>query len=164
MQTSDLISLVALFVALATLLQSSYFWRRSFRPIVTAMVRSNGGGNEAIAYNLVVQNSGTIPARNVTLHVHDTGMLENALDQASAAERAIFLKCFRSETVIPILQNGTEVSSSFGFTRRTDSFWNYRARFTIKVRYEGWMGKVYLDYQDLIIMDSANFTGTAWRP
>ncbi len=163
MTTSDKLALVALLVALVTFLQSTYFWRRSFRPIVTAMVRSSGGGNEAIAYSLYVQNSGSIPARNVTLHVHDQRQLEAALDDAPADLRGTFLKCFSAGTTIPILQNGASVSSSFGFTRRTDSFWKHRAKFDIKVRYEGWFGRVYIERQSVVIADSENFTGATWR-
>jgi hypothetical protein len=75
----------------------------------------------------------------------------------------MFLRCFDSGTTIPVLQNGASVSSPFGFTRRTDSFWKHRASFEIKVRYEGWFGKVYVEHQTVVIADSENFTGAAWK-
>ena len=47
------IALVALAVSVIALTLSIYYWRRQFRPIVTAAVRTKMAGLECIAYNLV---------------------------------------------------------------------------------------------------------------
>ncbi|TGS50245.1 hypothetical protein EN822_27000, partial [bacterium M00.F.Ca.ET.179.01.1.1] len=83
-------SLVATVLALGL---SVHFWRRQFRPIVTAMVKTHKGGNVGIAYNLVVLNSGSIPARDIWFEVADTRALDAAFalgaqeaDKKSGAE------------------------------------------------------------------------------
>lgn len=160
----DYIALAALFVSAVALLLSLRFWTRSFRPLVTAMVKTHSAGNVSTAFNLTVQNSGTIPARNVTLHVPDWRKLEAALAKAPDEERTIFLKCFNKNMSIPVLQNGTDTSCSFGYCSASGGgFWRHHAVFPIWVRYEGWFGKVYCEEQVLKIADSTSFTGGAWR-
>lgn len=163
MASSDQIALVAILVSFAALIQSFYFWRRSFRPIVTAMVRTNGSGNVATVFDLVLQNSGSVPARNVTLHIADPSQLERALDDASTEQRATYLSCFDSETIVPIIQNGAEISCSFGFVAQAESFWKAEAALPITIRYEGWFGKAYVEHQTLKIVSSKSFTGYSWR-
>ena len=155
--------ITALFVSFSAVIQSTIFFRRSFRPIVTAMVRKAAGGNEAIAYNLVLLNSGTIPAKNITLYVRDQRRLEAALDHASYEHRSAFLSCFTDKNYIPIIHNGSEVSCSFGYTKRTDGFWKPGATFPICIRYEGMFGSVYTERQIIKITNSENFTGTEWN-
>jgi len=157
------IALIALAVSLIALFQSFYFWRRSFRPIVTAMLKTVGSGNEAIAFDLVLLNSGSIPARNVTLHIHDKRELDAALDRGATSERRRgFLSCFDAKTVVPIIHNGAEVSCSFGFTSIKDSFWKQAAEFEVLVRYQGWFGRVYIENQTIKIVSSKSFTGFSW--
>lgn len=164
MTKGDYIALVALFVSIVALLLSIRFWSRSFRPIITAMVKTHSAGNASTIFNLTVQNSGTIPARNITLHVHDRRKLEAALNNAPADERKLFLKCFDTEMRIPVLQNGTDTSCSFGFYSASGGgFWKPHAVFPILVRYEGWFGKVYCEEQMIKIADSHSFTGAGWR-
>lgn len=62
-----IVALTALVVSILSFAFSFYFWRRSFRPIVTDTVKTDAGGNVSITYNLVLLNSGTIPAKNVRL-------------------------------------------------------------------------------------------------
>ncbi|WP_159091600.1 hypothetical protein [Aminobacter sp. MSH1] len=162
MTPSDKIALAAVAISLVALLLSIHFWRRSFRPIVTAMVRSNKSGNLATAFDLVLLNSGSIPARSVTLHITDDRQLENALDKAPLDRRSRFLSCFLKGTKVPILHNGAEVSCSFGYVSQTDSFWKGGAEFPILVRYEGWFGKIYVERQTLRIVSSTSFTDFSW--
>jgi hypothetical protein len=164
-----LIALAALAVSLVALGMSVYFWRRQFRPIVTAMVKTHSGGNNGIAYNLVVLNSGSIPAKNIRLNVHDQAGLEAALGVgANEDDRKRWLACFDQSTVIPLLQNGDRISCSFGMTHRDprQSFWRPQALFPIRVEYEGWFGAKYdSDPPNFLqIADSDSFTGGMWAP
>jgi hypothetical protein len=59
------ISICSLLVSFLSFVFSVHHWRRSFRPIVSVMVKTHQAGNVSIAYDLVVLNSGTLPARNV---------------------------------------------------------------------------------------------------
>jgi hypothetical protein len=68
------ISSAALAISFCSLLISFYFWTRSFRSIVTAAVKTHAAGNEAILYDLVILNSGTIPARNMRIHAAELSL------------------------------------------------------------------------------------------
>jgi hypothetical protein len=68
-----MIAIAALFVSLASLIISVYIFRRSRRPIVTVAVKTHSGGDEAICYDLVVRNSGPIPARNIRIQLAEDG-------------------------------------------------------------------------------------------
>ncbi|MEA9423183.1 MULTISPECIES: hypothetical protein [Aeromonas] len=157
------IALVALAVSVIALTLSIYYWRRQFRPIVTAAVRTKMAGLECIAYNLVLLNSGSIPARNIRLNV-DESTLEDALGKDATKEnKKRWLACFSNTQQITVLHNGAITSCSFGTTRLNDQgFWKVRGKITITIVYEGWFGKYYQESQTLEIVDSASFTGYSW--
>jgi hypothetical protein len=163
------VSVVALIVSVLALGLSIFFWRRQFRPIVTAMVQTHHGGNEAIAYNLVVLNSGPIPARNIRLIVRDQAALEAALGAGADVEtRGLWLASFEPSTMIRLLQSGAQTKCSFGLTHRIPrkSFWIAQAEFPIQLEYEGWFGERYRNDPPNIlqIADSDSFTGGMWGP
>jgi hypothetical protein len=160
---SDGLALCALVVASFALIQSWLFWRKSFRPIITAMVSTHAAGSEAIAFNLVILNSGTIPARDVTLHIHDNRRLNSALNHAPEDQRQKFLACFEKENAIPVIHNGAHVSCSFGFTGAHEGFWKPMSTFPIWIRYYGWFGSIYCEEQIIKIADTSNFTNKRWK-
>ena len=100
------IAIFALLVSFFSLIVTIRYASKSFRPIVTAAVKTHSGGNEAIIYNLVIKNSGSIPARQVRIQVE-----ENQLAQAFGADscdehyRRIWLACFSSSNEVSLLQN-----------------------------------------------------------
>jgi hypothetical protein len=157
------IALAALLVSLVSLAISIYFWRQSFRPIVTASVRTHTGGNVSILYNLVILNSGVIPARKISIKT-DLSNIERFLgSDATVENRRRWLSCFDENNIINILHNGDKITCSFGTTSSNDAgFWKYKAKIPITIKYEGWFGKKYSQEQDLIIIDSDSFTGFMW--
>lgn len=158
-----IIALVALFVSIGALCCSIYFWRRQFRPIVTVAIRTAKAGNEAIAYNLEILNSGAIPARNILLTVDEITLPEAFGADASEHNKVRWLACFGSSTQISILHNQSRMLCSFGTTKANNQgFWKYRARLQITVRYKGWFGKSYLETQVVQVLDSDSFTGHTW--
>jgi hypothetical protein len=157
------IALLALAVSIIALGISVYFWRRQFRPIVTAAIKTHGAGNEAIAYDLVLLNSGSIPAKDITLKVTDESLQRAFGTDATPDNKTRWLACFLSTTQIRALHNGDHVSCSFGMTRANDSgFWKMRAQLAITIEYTGWFGKSYVQQQTLEIRDSTSFTGFMW--
>jgi hypothetical protein len=110
--------------ALAVSALSYYFairsWRESNRPIVTARVATHSDGNRGAALNLIVENTGTRPARNVCLVVEEAKLAEAfdpALDDDS---RAAIRACFALKFAIPVLANQASVSNAFGFLSHTE--------------------------------------------
>lgn len=157
------IALVALLVSLLTFGASIIFWRRQFRPIVTAAIRTHVAGTQAIMYNLVLLNSGTIPAKNIVLGVDELTLVAALGDDATTENKTRWLACFSATPRIRILHNGDRTSCSFGTTQIGNSgFWKNRATISITIKYEGWFGLSYTQQQMLEVVDSASFTGYMW--
>ena len=158
-----LIAILALFVSITALGISVYFWRRSFRPIVTAMVKTHDAGDMATTFDLEIMNTGSIPAKNIILKAQQT-YIENALGQEATLDNLErWLCCFRAENIIIILHNNTSVKCSFGQSKANDQgFWKYNSTIPITIEYEGWFGKKYIQNQNIQIIDSNSFTGFHW--
>lgn len=158
-----LIAFVALIISVISLGLSRHSWRRSFRPIVTAAVKTHSAGNEAITYNLVLLNSGTIPAKNVVVRPDNVSLSSAFGSDATSENKKRWLACFAEEAQIPILHNGDHISCSFGMTTGNDTgFWKYKSKISVVIEYVGWFGIEYKQPQELRIVDSDSFTGFMW--
>ena len=159
-----MIAAAALVVSLCSLLISVYFWTRSFRPIVSVAVKTHAAGSEAILFDLVVLNSGTIPARNISIRATEKSLNSAFGSDVSAENKERWLACF-NRTII-LLQNGDRTSCSFGTTKANNAgFWKHDAIISTTITYEGWFPGWfwrYKDEQDIQITDSDNFTGYSW--
>ena len=157
------VALVALVVSIVALGLSFYFWRRQFRPIVTAAVRTHAAGNMGIVYDLVLLNSGSIPAKNIRLQAEGASLASALGPGAIDKDKELWLACFKSDPAVSILQNGDRMSCSFGNTTGDDrSFWKPHATISIVITYEGWFGGSYRERQTIQIADSNSFTGHYW--
>ena len=163
-----LISGAALVVSFFSLWFSRKNWLQSNRPIVSAAVETHAGGNESIAYNLVVTNTGNRPAVNVRLCV-----ATNAIEKCMApwvekfkgenTTYAHVLRCFSDEGEIPLLINGKNMTNSFGYTRGDEqTFWRYGATLRVTISYSDLEGRKYCVHQPIRIKDSASFAGGMW--
>ena len=158
-----IVALSALFVSIIALGLSVYFWKKSFRPIVTAMVKTHVAGNEATLFDLEILNSGTLPARNIRVRT-EQGYIDSALgNDAGEENKRRWLSCFEADSIINILHNNEKIRCSFGMSRANDTgFWKYRAEIPVVIEYEGWFGKKYTQAQVIQIIDSDSFTGFMW--
>lgn len=155
------VSIIALLISLCSLLIAFDAWLRSARPVVAAAVKTRTGGNQAILYDLVVVNSGAMPARNVRL-VADAATLASALgSDATTENKQRWLACF--DTVIPVLLNNEKTTCSFGMTKAGETgFWKYGVTIDLDLIYDGRWRK-YRERQQLRIADSDSFTGYHWQ-
>jgi hypothetical protein len=153
----------ALVVSVIALGLSISYWRKSFRPIVTAMVKTHSAGNVVTALDLELLNSGSLPAKNIRLIAnHDQVNAALGIDSSEENQRR-WLSCFYPENIIAILHNGERIRCSFGTSRENDGgFWKYKAELPITIQYEGWFGKKYFQEQVIQITDSDSFTGFMW--
>jgi len=155
--TALTIAFCSLLISFGSFVFSIFHWKRSFRPIVSAMVKTHSGGNQIIAYDLVVLNSGTLPAKNIQITA-EAESLNAALGQdASDENKTKWLAAFDRE--IYLLHNGDKVSCSFGTTQANDTgFWKYDATILITVTYEHWFRtgwrRQYEENQRIRITDS----------
>lgn len=155
----------SLCVSLIALGISIYIWKRQFRPIVTAAIKTVKAGNVGICYNLVVLNSGVIPARNIKIIPNSSRLLEALGEDATDENQRSWLACFLPENRIDALHNNDHVSCSFGYTQGGDQgFWKYKGEIPITIKYEGWFGKKYTQQQIIKIVDSDSFTSFSWDP
>lgn len=157
------LSFIAVFISFTSLIIAVRFASRSFRPIVTAMVKTHASGNLATIFDLEIMNSGSIPAKNIRLKAQQSD-IDNALGQDSTIEnKDRWLRCFKDENIINILQNNSSVKCSFGQSKAThQGFWKYKANLPITIEYEGWFGRKYIQNQNIQIIDSNSFTGYHW--
>lgn len=172
------IAIIALVVSIASLGFSFYFWAKSFRPIVTAMVKTHKPVKGLTSYDLEIRNSGSLPARNIRL-------ISNKMDRKKAYGREAtpenikdWIACFSKEVEILILHNDSAMRCSFGYTKENDKgFWKYGATIPITIEYESWMTRLskwpraiglekifwsYSESQEIQILDSESFTGYMW--
>jgi hypothetical protein len=163
----DLGSVMVAAVALVISILSFYFsiksWRESNRPIVTARVTAFDGGELGTALNILVENTGNRPAKDVRLTVNpkdlDAALVNNPEDRLRKGVE----KCFSERGVIPILGNGKSVSNDFGWlSGDSKSTWNGDCRFSIEILYEDLDGRKYSHTNPLLIADDKGFAGGFW--
>ena len=130
------------------------------------MIKTHAAANQAIAYDLVVLNSGTLPARNIRITA-EAESLKAAFGQgASDEDKRKWLAPF--DRTIYLLHNGDKTSCSFGTTRANDGgFWKYDATISVTITYEHWFklsrfARLYRESQKIRISDSDSFTGFHW--
>ncbi|OEZ56022.1 hypothetical protein JAB5_42990 [Janthinobacterium sp. HH103] len=164
-----LMSASALIVSLCSLWISRRNWLQSNRPIISATVETYAGGNESIAYNLVVTNTGNRPAVSVRLFVSTDGAEKCMAPwvekfKGSSTTYAHVLRCFSEKGEIPLLANGKSMTNSFGYTRGDEeTFWHYGSTLRITIRYWDLDGRKYIVHQPIRIKDSEAFAGGMWK-
>ncbi|NJK58528.1 MAG: hypothetical protein HC939_22395 [Pleurocapsa sp. SU_5_0] len=150
------ITIGSFFISVCSFYFSRKSWSDTYRPIITVRVATNESGNIATTLNLIVENFGNRPAKNIKLSV-DSNKLESVLLKASDnIDRKLIERCFADETIIPLLANGQSISNSFGClniqyktsgifkdfpdnTYAQQSDWKPNARLDIQINYEDLM-------------------------
>jgi hypothetical protein len=176
---SNIISTVALGVSSLSFALAFLIWKRTHRPIVAVAVKTSGeGGNVAICYDLVVQNSGTVAAKNIRIKADEAALNAAFGDEANEKYKQTELACF--STTIRVLLNQDQVACSFGYTKANNTgFWKPQAVIPITVTYDSWFGELipykftgplgnwlngrFEEHQEIQISDSSSFTGYSWR-
>lgn len=163
-----ILSILAFVLSLVSFWFSRRSWFQSNRPIVTAAVETHIGGNESIAYNLAVSNTGNRPATNVRIRVRDNDVEMCVAEwvkhnKESDSIYSAVMRCFSDDGEIPLLLNGKTMINSFGYTRGDQkTFWRYGASLPIKIKYCDLDGRKYQSKQTIRVKDSAGFAGGIW--
>jgi hypothetical protein len=134
------------------------------RPVVTVRVGAfDSGGNVETALDIIVENTGNRPAKNIRLSV-DSQVLENALiEKSDDGMKDHVRKVFSERGIIPVLVNGKAVTNSFGWLSGDDqATWKVNQRFDIQVSYEDLSEGKYTYSVPVFIADDAGFAGTHW--
>src|SRR5258706_9490475 len=103
--THEILSTLAILISVVSVYFAMYSWRQSYRPIIIARISTHTGGNVATALNIVVENSGNRPAKDIQLYANESD-LKNALSINYQNDIPIDVsRCFVNKAVIPILAN-----------------------------------------------------------
>ena len=161
---SLLISSAALLISGFSFYFSIKSWRESNRPLVTARVTTNSGGNVGSALDIIVENTGNRPAKNIRLSVDPEKLNSALLPTAHEQFRKQIEECFSDRGVIPLLANGRLISNSFGFLSRgsEQEDWVKHARFNISISYEDLDGRKYKHEVPILVADDQGFAGGFW--
>lgn len=136
--------------------------QRTNRPFIIAKVTTHAEGNISTAFNLIVHNTGTSPAKNIRLSVS-----ESELEVAFASDRLkkYVKNCFSDKGIIPVLENGHHVTNSFGILHRNpeESTWKPDSVLNVEISYQDLDGNEYHHKIQLKLATDTGFAGSWWR-
>lgn len=154
-----LISIVVLLVAFTSLCFSLKTWRKSYRPIVSAMLTTIDDRETARYFKLELINTGLIPAKNVKLNASYSDLKKSLEDQVTEPYFNKILKCFDEKTVILSMHQNTPFKCLFGFcSTGSTKFWKYGSTVSVNLTYQDFFNKTYNENLTIKIMDSTNIT------
>lgn len=159
---SLIVSIFAAGISVVSLYWSFKSWKETYRPLITARVTTHTAGNEAIALDLVVSNTGNRPAKNVILTAHRSELEKVFAAGPQDPLRQDVEHCFSDPIVI--IPNGSSVSNSFGCfsASEKDRTWKEPTIIYIHIKYEDLNGRRYSHHQPLRIRADEGFAGGAW--
>ena len=116
----------------------------SARPIVTARVTTFDGGELGIALNIVVENTGNRPAKNIKLSVEPKVLETMIVAPVGEPLRKEVESCFSERGIIPVLANGKSLTNGFGWlSDDSESTWKLKSRFDVEISYQDLDGAEY---------------------
>lgn len=161
------VSLFSLVLAITSLVISRLSWLQSNRPIVTARIASHSGGNKGTALNIIVENTGNRPAKNIRLRTAKEiiGLRFSDIEKERRNYSDAIMRVFSKEGIIPVLANGKSVSNSFGFMSigNENSTWKEASKIEIEIQYEDLEGRGYSHKNPLLIAPDEGFAGHFWE-
>lgn len=159
-----IVAAASLLVAISSLTLTWRLWRKTNRPILTAWIASATGGNEGIALNIVLENSGNRPAKEIRLVATENQVLA-ALDRLRETEIPGDARhCFFNDKQIPVLANGKRMTNAFGYLGSKPGAWRSGAVIPFVIEYKGLENERYRTKMNLILVDDNGFAQTSWGP
>lgn len=158
------ISVVSVLLSVLSICFAMYSWSQSYRPIVTVRVATHTGGNTGTALNLIIENTGNRPAKDIRLSVN-----ENDLQRALSPKHGKGLlldvrRCLSNKVVIQVLSDGRAVSNAFGHLSNDDtSTWITGSLLPIRVHYAGMGRRKYCSKMNLLLYGDEGFAQFFWE-
>ena len=170
MITPYTISVAALTISLVSLLFQQIRWRESNRPIVSAYIcdaRKERDVNKWCSFNLVLVNSGAVPASNIRLHAKQSDINKIFSEEIKEVYKEVVINCFDKKRIIPLLLNGEKIETFFGNAERIGhGKWiglEYDSFLPIKITYCDLNRKRYQTKLKLKVRDSYGFGGAVLK-
>ena len=160
---STSIALGSLIISTISLYFARKSWFESNRPIIVVRVESLTGGNVQTNLNLIVENCGNRPAKNVSLKASQSELQRLLISGEADALRQSIQRCFSAAATIPVLPNGQSVSNSFGSIGGPSPTWTADSWLNIIVTYQSLEGTHYKANVPVRVSDTAAFAWGFWR-
>jgi hypothetical protein len=156
------VAAASLLVAVSSLTLTWRLWRKTNRPILTAWIASVASGNEGIALNIVLENSGNRPAKDIRLVATEKQVLA-ALDQSHETNMpGDARRCFFGSKQISVLANGKRITNAFGYLGDKPGAWRSGAVIPLAIEYKGLESERYRAKMNLILVDNDGFAQSSW--
>lgn len=156
-----IVSIISASIACISLIFATLSWRQANRPIISARITTESGGNSGIALNIIVENTGNRPARNIYL-VASEADVKSALSSSNMEIPIDARRCFFENISIPVLANGRSISNAFGHLGQQAGSWLPGAEIPIKIRYRDLGSRCFKSKMHLLLADDAGFAQTFW--
>lgn len=156
------VAAASLLVAIGSLTLTWQLWRKTNRPILTAWIASAGGGNEGIALNIVLENSGNRPAKDIRLVADEQRVLAALHQPLETNIPRDASQCFFSSKQISVLANGKRITNAFGYLGGESGAWRSGAVIPLAIEYKGLDNESYQAKMNLILVDDNGFAQSSW--
>lgn len=156
------ISLLSALVSLTGVCLGVYFWHRANRPMVVAEIMTDESGNAGTTLELVVENVGNRPAKNVQLQISKSELDAVLMDDISAKS---VRHTFHIDNQIPILSPKAPRKTAFGFLSvgLPGSTWREEATLVITISYVDALSEKSFRHQVPIkVANNSSFTKFEW--
>ena len=155
---------ISAIVSIIALRVSWWLWRETNRPIITVEINADGG-NEGIAYHLVVHNCGNRPAAKIRLSATSEAKDAALTPNASESAKEQLYSCFSAKYEIPLLRHGERIEGGFGTTSRVPVHNElvYGALIPVAVRYEDLVGNTYKTNITVVIRDTKAYNDSWYQ-
>ncbi|HCR1218442.1 TPA: hypothetical protein ONA18_004148 [Pseudomonas aeruginosa] len=156
------IAIISATIAFTSMCVTVWLWQRTNRPILSARVTAVAGGNEGIALNILVENTGNRPAKEISIKADEHRVLNALVDSSNGDAPTDARRCLLEERMIPVIANGRTVSNAFGHLGNNPGAWQSGAVIPVVIRYRSLEGQRYTGKMNLLLADDAGFAQTFW--
>ena len=159
------VSAVGALIAFASVFITRKNWRDSNRPVVSAYVDEESGGNDIIVFNLYLKNTGNRPATAIQLHASEKDIERIIAEQAEPKYRQYIKTLFSQESRLAILHPEETLVTPFGFASASpDKHWlKYGEELPAGVTYRDLEGRKYSSKLFILVRPREGFGGGVWK-
>jgi hypothetical protein len=159
------VSAVGALIAFASVFITRKNWRDSNRPVVSAYVDEESGGDGITVFNLYLKNTGTRPATAIQLHASEKDIERIIAEQAEPKRRQHIKAVFSQKSRLAILHPEETLVTSFGLaSARPNEHWlKYGEELPARVTYRDLEGRKYSSKLFIRIRPREGFGGGVWK-
>lgn len=159
------VSAVGALIAFASVFITRKNWRDSNRPVVSAYVDEESGGDGITTFNLYLKNTGNRPATEIQLHASEKDIERIIAEHAEPKRRHNIKTVFSQKSRLAVLHPEETLVTSFGLaSSRPDEHWlKYGEEFPVRVSYRDLEGRKYSSKSLIRIRPREGFGGGVWK-